>query len=82
MPTQRKTIGANWTPVAQGPGEVVFSFDDEYGRFTTHGSADPAAIVSGHKQPSETPFTITLATGEFLHLRGRGTATVSAATLI
>lgn len=80
MPTQVKSVGPNWVPVAQGPGEAVFSFDDEYGRFTVHGSADPAGIVSGHKQPPQTPYTITLATGDVLHLVGRGTATVTAAT--
>lgn len=82
MATSQKNLGADWAPVAQGPSDVVFSFDDEYGRFTVHDSASPAGIVSGHKQPPETPFKLTLATGQFLHLRGRGTATVSGETLI
>jgi len=82
MPTAIKSISAAWTPVAQGPGEVVFSFNDDYGRFTLHSSSDPAAIAGGHKQPPDTPFKLTLASGDFLHLRGRGVATVSATTLI
>ena len=61
---------------------MVFSFDTEYGSFTVHGSSDPAAIVAWHKQPPETPFSLTLATGEFLHLRGRGTASVTAENLV
>lgn len=82
MPTAKKALGPNFAPVAQGPGEVVFSFDSDYGSFTKHTSDDPAAIVAWHKQPPETPFTTTLATGEYLHLRGRGTASVSAATIV
>lgn len=77
MATQQKNVGAAYIAVAQGPGTVVFSFDTEYGHFTVHGSSDPAGIVSGHKQPPEVPFNIELATGDYLHLRGRGKATVT-----
>lgn len=79
MATAKKTVTSSWAAVAQGPGSVVFSFLDEYGSFTIHGASDPSGITSGHKQPPETPFTVTLLTGEFLHLRGRGSASVSAA---
>jgi len=82
MPTAIKSISAAWTPVAQGPGEVVFSLNEGYGQFTVHNSTNPAGITTGHKQPPETPFTLTLETGDVLHLRGRGTASVSATTLI
>ena len=82
MPTAQKSVSAVFTPVAEGPGEVVFSFDSEYGHFTVHGSSDPAGIVAWHKQPPETPFSINLASGDFLHLRGRGTAAVTAETLV
>lgn len=82
MPTQIKSIGALFAPVAQGPGEVVFSFNDDFGRFSIHGSTDPAGIVASHKQPTEVPYTVNLAAGDVLHLRGRGTATVSGTTLL
>lgn len=82
MPTAKKSVSAAFAPVAEGPGDVVFSFDDDYGSFTVHTSSNPAAIVGSHKQPPETPFTLTLASGEYLHLRGRGTATVTAETIV
>lgn len=82
MPTATKPLGPAFVAVAQGPGEAVFSFNDSYGSFSIHTAADPAGIVAWHKQPPETPFTLTLAFGEYLHLRGRGTASVSAATIV
>jgi hypothetical protein len=83
MPTAHKAISSIWTAVAQGPGEVIFSLDEDYGRFAIHTSTDPSGITtSGHKQPPEVPFVLTLESGEVLHLRGRGSATVSAKTLV
>lgn len=82
MATATKSVSSAWVAVAQGAGDVVFSFDDAPGEFTVHSASDPAAIVAGHKQPKETPFSMTLQAGEYLHLRGRGTATVTAGTLV
>lgn len=79
MPTQSIALSSAWTFVADGPAEVVFSFEDETGWFAVHTSSNPAGIANGHKHVANVPFTIKLGPGDFLHLRGRGTANVSEA---
>lgn len=82
MPTALDPLSAAWAPVASGPSTAYVTFQDDNGFFTVHSSVDPAAIVTGHPYPKGVTFEVALATGEHLHLRGRGTATVSAATLV
>jgi len=82
MPTAHKAISSAFVAVAEGPGQVIFSFNDDVGRFAVHNSTSPTGIPGGHRVLADTPYKLDLVTGEVLHLAGRGIATVSAATLV
>jgi hypothetical protein len=76
-----KTLSASFVPAATGPGLAIFQFSDHPGEWSIHSSVDPAAITVGLKAESGKPESITLLTGQYLHLRGRGEASVIAEVL-
>ena len=82
MPTANYTASATFQPVASGPGLVNFTFNYHAGRWTVHTSTDPAGITASHEWVKGLPLERELASGEHLHVRGRGVVTVSAATLV
>lgn len=82
MAQNKYTLSSAFVPVAVGPGEVIFQFDSEPGEFAKISSVDPSGIVGGNKRGREDPVSIQLLTGEYLHLRGRGAAYVTAPTLV
>ena len=71
-----------WLPVAVGAGNASFAFLDHPGEWTIHDSASPAGIVGGFQTERDKTRSLTLASGEYLHLRGRQNARVVADTLV
>lgn len=75
-------ISATWTAVAYGPGNATFETDDHPGEWSVISSASPAGIVGGQKAEREKSVSLALVAGEYLFLRGRGTAHVIADALV
>lgn len=82
MATAIKSVGPNWTAVAVGPGNATFQMSDEPGEWTIHSASSGAPAVQGIKAEREKAVSMALASGEYLHLRGRGSAVVTADTLV
>ena len=75
-------LSSAFVPVATGVGSATFEFDEHPGEWAVISSVSPAGIVGGMKAEREKPVSLSLAAGEYLHLRGRGIAYVIADTLV
>lgn len=82
MPTNTYSLSPGFVAVASGAGQVVLTFLDNNGEFTLHTSAGVPTTVIGHKAFAGGSIAFTMAASDFLHVRGRGTALVTAPTLI
>lgn len=83
MTTSTKTAGSSWAPAAQGPGTAYITMQEQTGWWIIHTAADASALpLDGHRALKEYPQAITLATGEYLQVRGRGTYLITAATVL
>jgi hypothetical protein len=82
MAQNKYTLSAAWLPVATGAGNATFEFEDHPGEWTVLSSISPAEIVGGVRAESGKREAVTLAAGQYLHLRGRGVAYLIADTLV
>lgn len=80
--TVTRTATAAFVAVAQGPGTAYITFEDEKGFWALKDASDPTGITGSHPAHKGYCQAITLETGEYLHVRGRGNVTVTAATVI
>ena len=71
-----KTLSAAALAVASGPGDVEVTFLDHDGFNVRHTALDGSALVNWTPWPKGVPVLLTLATGQWLHIRGRQTAFV------
>lgn len=71
-----KTLSAAALAVASGPGDVEVTFQDHDGFYIRHSSSDGSALTDWMPWKNRVPVLLTLDTGQYLHLRGRGTASV------
>lgn len=83
MTTSTKSASAAWSAAAQGPGTAYITMQDHTGYWIIHTTNDASALaLDGHPAGRGWPQAITLETGEFLHVRGRGSYLVTAATVL
>lgn len=82
MPAAVKSLTSTWTAVASGAGTATVQFYDGPGEWYIHTASTGAPAIGGNKVEREKRADITLAAGEFLHLRGRGEALVTATTVV
>ena len=80
--TVTKTATGSFVAVAQGPGVAYITFEDEKGFWALKDASDPTGITGSHPARKGYCQAITLETGEYLHIRGRGSVIVTAATVI
>lgn len=77
MATQSISLTSAFQSVAEGPGVAIVSFNEQRGDLTVHTSSNNSGITAWHSKKSGEPFPVHLAEGDFLHLRGRGDASVT-----
>lgn len=83
MATSTKTAGSAWGAAAQGPGVAYLTMQDHTGYWIIHTAADASALaLDGHPAHRALPQAITLETGEYLQVRGRGVYLITAATVL
>lgn len=82
MPAQTKTLSESWQAVASGAGNVTFQTNDDPGEWYIHTASTGAPAIGGNKAERQKPVSLSLAAGEYLHLRGRGAALIIADTLV
>ena len=82
MPAAVKALGPDWVAVASGAGNVTFQSNDHPSEWYIHTASSGAPAIGGNKADREKPVSLSLAAGEYLHLRGRGPALVIADTLV
>lgn len=69
-------LSSNWVLAASGAVKATFQFEDHPGEWTVTNSSEPDGIVGGIGVGAGVSATITLSVGDYLHLRGRGGATL------
>jgi hypothetical protein len=82
MATVRDTLTATGQAVASGAGEAFVTFNDAQGFWCLHTSSDGSALTDWHPWPKGLTLQVSMSAGDFLILRGRGTAVVTAGTTI
>lgn len=82
MPAAIKTATSSWVAVASGVGTATLQFNDNPGEWYIHTASSGAPGIGGLKAEREKRVDVTLAAGEFLHIRGRGDVLVRATTVI
>lgn len=83
MTTSTKTAGSAWAPAAQGPGTAYITMQDDTGYWIIHTASDASALpLNGHPALKRFPQAITLETGEYLQVRGRGEYLITATTVL
>lgn len=82
MPAAIKTATSSWVAVASGAGTATLQFNDSPGEWYIHTASSGAPAIGGNKAEREKPVDVALATGEYLHIRGRGEALITATTVV
>ena len=83
MPSILKALGPSGAAVAAGQdAQAIVSFNDDDGFFAKHTTTTSSEIVAWHRKQRGSAFAVQLATGEYLHVRGRGSASITATNVI
>lgn len=82
MPSEIITASETWVAVASGTGNATFQPMDHPAEWAIHNSTSNAGLIGGFKAEVGIQKPLYLASGEYLHLRGRGAVLVVADTLV